>query len=381
MSEKLPINFEILKRARLSGNISIDDVAKKLNKDKQVIEDWENGFSSPSYFQLEKLAYEIYKRPVALFFFPEFPEESDLKAEFRTLPGNYIESLPPEIINLYKKAKVFQFNLEELYEGEIPVKFPILKEFNQNQVKNIKTLALKVRDIFSISIQKQIEFKNESEAFNNWREVFENNGIFVFLDAFKNENFSGFCIYDEKYPVIYVNNSMSENRKIFTLFHELYHLLLNNGGIDFRTEEFIYGIEDKYYNIEVLCNKFAGDFLVPDSEFNKSELTFDEEIIENLANKFKVSREVILRKFFNNGLINRDEYQNFIKKIYKNFKGKKKKSGGNYYYTQKKYLGNTYIELAFSKYFQNKISKKELGDYLNIKPKNLSDFENKVLYI
>lgn len=381
MSEKLPINFEILKRARLSCNISIEDVAMKLNKNKQIVEDWENGVSSPTYIQLEKLAYEIYKRPVALFFLPEFPEEADPKVDFRTLSGNIVENLPTQIINMYKKAKVFQFNLEELYEGEIPVKTQILKKFNQNQVENLKTLAFKIREIFDISMQKQINFKNESVAFDNWRGVFENNGIFVFLDAFKNDDFSGFCIYDEKYPVIYINNSMSDNRKIFTLFHELYHLLLNTGGVDFRTEESIYGIEEKYYNIEVLCNKFAGEFLVPDSEFDKYKKTFNEEIIEDLAVKYKVSREVILRRFLENGLINREEYQGLVNQIYKNSKRKKTKSGGNYYYTQKKYLGNTYIELAFSKYFQNKISRKELGEYLNIKPKNLLEFENKVLYI
>ena len=54
-------------------------------------------------------------------------------------------------------------------------------------------------------------------------------------------------------------------------------------------------------------------------------------------------------------------------------------SGGNYYYTKKAYLGDTYINLAFSKYFQNKISADNLAEYLGLKVKNIPTFEGYVL--
>jgi len=41
-----------------------------------VIEGWEAGASAPTYPQLEALAYKVYKHPLALFFFPEPPEDS-----------------------------------------------------------------------------------------------------------------------------------------------------------------------------------------------------------------------------------------------------------------------------------------------------------------
>ena len=37
------------------------------------IDAWERGEASPTYIQLEDLAYEIYRRPIALFFFPNVP--------------------------------------------------------------------------------------------------------------------------------------------------------------------------------------------------------------------------------------------------------------------------------------------------------------------
>jgi transcriptional regulator with XRE-family HTH domain len=47
---------------------SLEDGAKKLKKDISVIENWESGEDYPTYNQLEKLAYEVYQRPLALFF-------------------------------------------------------------------------------------------------------------------------------------------------------------------------------------------------------------------------------------------------------------------------------------------------------------------------
>ena len=53
--------------------------------------------------------------------------------------------------------------------------------------------------------------------------------------------------------------------------------------------------------------------------------------------------------------------------------------GGNYYRTQKSYLGQTYIEKVFSHYYQKRITRGQAADYLNIKSKNIGKFENLVL--
>lgn len=113
MKPKLPVNPEILRWARTSIGFSIEDVSVKIKKDIKIIKEWEAGLASPTYPQLEKLAYSVYKRPVAVFFFPALPQEENIKTEFRTIPDTMVDSLPPEIIKMYRKAKVFQFNLEE----------------------------------------------------------------------------------------------------------------------------------------------------------------------------------------------------------------------------------------------------------------------------
>ncbi len=75
MSEQIPVNPDMLKWARETAGLKPAEVAHKMGKDREIISLWEQGDDAPTYIQLEKLAYEIYKQPVALFFFPEPPEE------------------------------------------------------------------------------------------------------------------------------------------------------------------------------------------------------------------------------------------------------------------------------------------------------------------
>ncbi|MCP4567564.1 MAG: ImmA/IrrE family metallo-endopeptidase [FCB group bacterium] len=71
--------------------------------------------------------------------------------------------------------------------------------------------------------------------------------------------FSGFCLYDETFPVIYINNSQPATRQIFTLFHELAHLLLRTGGIDTPNDEYIQHLQGEAKQIEISCNQFAAE--------------------------------------------------------------------------------------------------------------------------
>lgn len=377
MTETIPVNKEILVWARQSMGLTIDDVAKKLDKEKDVIISWESGLSAPTYPQLEKLAYQLYKRPVAVFFFPSIPKESSPKTDFRTLPGTITDTLSPDIIKLYRKAKVYQINLKQLYEEKSPDSI-LTKYFTVDEDTEISLLCREIRNYLEIPIHDQFSWKSYDIAFKNWRNALETKGIYIFKDAFQNNNYSGFCVYDEEYPVIYINNSMAISRQIFTLFHELCHLLFHAGGIDFINSDVIANTDNKYKYYEVKCNEFAGEFLLPDDVFNHEHLSVDESNIEKLAKKYLVSKEVVLRKFLNKSIIDKNIYSNKVNEWYEEslIQKSKKPSTGHYYNTQKAYLGDNYISLVFSKYYQNKIQLDKVSDYLNVKVKNISTFEH-----
>jgi len=382
MTEGVPVNGDVLRWARETAGLNIDDVIEKIHRKGVTYETvlaWEAEIESPTYAQLERLAYEIYKRPLAMFFFPEPPEEATPKQSFRTLPDYEIEIMPSAMRMLVRKASVFQLNLYELYENVNPATKQIIQDLSFNPSVSAVEMAKIVREYFSITIEQQSSWKDTDKALKFWREKLEAHGIFVFKDAFHTDQFSGFCLYDEQFPVIYVNNSKPHTRQIFTLFHELAHLLFKTGGIDTRIDDYIDYLEGDNKQIEVLCNKFAGEFLVPTEDFNlRLKSTFiDDSLIEELARFYHVSREVILRRISDKGLINQKYYEDKVSAWMRESVTKSSKSsGGNPYNTKGAYLGKKYIEKAFSSYYQQRITSERLADYLGVKVKNLNGMES-----
>jgi Zn-dependent peptidase ImmA (M78 family) len=376
MKEKLPINKDIMVWARKSIGLSKEDAAHKIGRDVSEIEAWENGELSPTYSQLEHLAHDIYKRPIAVFFFPEVPVEETPKTAFRTLPDTVLNELPPEIVKLYRRAKLYQLYLEELFDGQKPVQQSLLDIFELNEKAQFHAITNAIRKEFGININDQSKWKTTEIAFKAWREVLEAKGIYVFKDAFKNDEYSGFCLYDEKYPIIFVNNSMPDSRQIFTLFHELGHLLYRTGGIDFRSREIVNTFQGYFLNVEISCNQFANEFLVPQDVFDSFQPTISEANFQRLADYFSVSREVILRNYLERGLVDTNYYEQMVAKWAEQAKQTKgEDSGGSYYYNKRAYLGERYINLVYGKYYQNKITIDNVAEYLNVKVKNLPTFE------
>ena len=88
-------------------------------------------------------------------------------------------------------------------------------------------LAQDVRDYLGIGIGKQKSWRDEDLALKQWRDSVVNAGVWVFKRSFQQEDISGFCLNHSWFPVIYINNGQSRTRQIFTLFHELAHLLFD----------------------------------------------------------------------------------------------------------------------------------------------------------
>ena len=389
MSERIPVNPDVLRWARETGGFGIDDVVDKLKRKRvtaETVVSWEEGTTSPTYAQLEKLAYEIYKRPLALFFFPEPPEEETPAESFRTLPQEEIDLLEPKLLYLVRQAKVMQENLRELFDGVNPAKKQVCSNITIRSSDTISDIAKKVRDYLGVKLDEQYALTTNEKALKYWREVLEKHGVFVFKDAFKDEECSGFCLYDDVFPVIYINNSQAKIRQIFTLFHELAHLLFRTGGIDLRHDDFIQRMKGPNKRIEVFCNKFAGEFLVPTKDIKPRirNQTIDDKLLTRLAKKYSVSREVILRKCLDLNHITKAFYETKVKE-WDEERLERGSSGSDsrhptYYDVKKAYLGAYYIEIAFSRYYQDRISIRQLADYLGMKEAHVTTFEGYALH-
>jgi Zn-dependent peptidase ImmA (M78 family) len=371
-SDILPVTAAVITWARKQAGYSLHDAAKYFKK----IEAWEQAQGAPTYSQLEQMA-EKFRCPVAVFFFPEPPDVPAVENSFRTISPGSLAQLPRFVRVLLRRAQAMQLNLAELNDGHNPADRVITRDLSFKLDTPVAAIADRIRVYLGVSIDAQIKWSNVDEALEQWRDIFASVGIYVFKDAFHAEQYFGFCLYDNDFPIIYVNNSSTKSRQIFTLFHELGHLLFHTSGVDITGERLV-PIDKDAARVEVICNALAGAFLVPEEDFFKAlgNMPPNRDTAEILANHFNVSREVIYRRFLDHDMVSDAEYTDAADTWRQQMK-KPKGGAGNYYNTMISYLGDQYIKLAFGQYYQHRISDVQLSEYLNIKPRNLPAFELK----
>lgn len=374
-------NEEVLRWARQSLNYSVEEVASRIGKSPDAIRDWEEGRSAPTYVQLETLAESVYERPVAIFFFPDPPEEEPLEGELRTLPEADRERLPPAVRLQLRKAKSYMLSLEELTGGVNPAEHLIWRDFRPTLRSDIPELADSVREYLGVDLEMQRGWPSTRVAMREWRRAVESAGVFIFKDNFGSEQISGFCLYDSEFPVIMVNNQNTFTRQIFTVFHELAHILLGLSGVtpdDLSYAADIENAEDR--RVEVTCNSFAAEVLVPSGSFPLGRIRRANDSLtelERMAREYSVSREVLLRRLLDAGLVPPDTYEELADRW--SSQRSAGGSGGNYYYTQMAYLGESYLGLAMSRYRSGDISRSELADHLGMKAENVDTMQAKYL--
>lgn len=376
VKEGLPITPAVVQWARERSGYTLEDAKRHFKK----IAAWEAGEALPTYVQVEDMA-ERFKVPVAVFFSPKPPAVPPLEKSFRTLTAEDFAAIPRRVRFFLRQGQAMQLNLTELNDGKNPSQRLITRDLKVTLNTSLDNIAADVRKYLGVSVDQQAGWKNVDQALDKWREVFATKaGIFVFKDAFRAPNYSGFCLYDDEFPVIYINNSSAKSRQIFTLFHELGHLLFHTSGVDLLDDPFIKHLGDAEQRIEVICNGLAARVLVPDDLLDTmlKGMKIGRLAASQLADHFNVSREVIYRKLLDRGLIAADEYVAAAKEWAAQMKKPdNKESSGNYYNSQYAYLGQRYIDLAFTRYHQQRFDRRQLAEYLNMKPKSLPTFAEK----
>ena len=124
---------------------------------------------------------------------------------------------------------------------------------------------------------------------------------------------------------------------MFTIVHELAHIWTgHSAGFDFRK------LQPANDPIEILCDKVAAEFLVPENSFN--EVWIKNPSISYASRYFRVSEIVIARRALDTGKLTRQQFFAFYEE-YSNREFAKKEqqsSGGDFYATTKKRLSLTF---------------------------------------
>lgn len=374
----------VLRWARESIGMSVEDVALKLKRPPEEVRAWEAaGGASPTYVQLETLAYKVLKRPLAVFFLPEPPQEVPPKREFRTLPDAELQALHVDTHLQVRRAHAFQLTLRELFDGGNPAERQRLLQARFDVAGSVVHQAKVVREILGVWLHDQITWRSDEVALKRWRESVEGLGVFVFKAPFKQKEISGFCLPADDFPLIYLNNSTPKTRQTFSLMHELAHLLLNVAGISKFDTGYIRLLPASAQRVEVFCNQMAAEMLMPSDDFAVQAKALPDNVealpdhvFADLGNRYGVSREAVLRRFLDLGRAGRGFYEAKAK-----FWADQKKagSGGDWYASQNTYLSERLAREVVSRHYRNQISVEQASEYLGIKARNFAGLEQRIL--
>ena len=373
------VNPKMLVWARESARMEIETAAKKARVSPERIELWERGEGRPTINQLRKLG-NAYKRPIAVFYLPEPPLDFQAMRDFRRLPGGGEGGESSELIFEIRSARNRREVAAELFRaiGEEPPEFPLEASLGDD----VERLASEIREFLLVDVNDQIAWKSGYDSFNNWRAALENAGVFVFqASGVEVSEARGFSISDASLPVIVVNIKDSVNGRIFTLFHELAHIMLREEGMCDLHDD------DRY---EAFCNGVAAATLMPINQILDEEVVlpktaasvWNDTEIKYLANRYGVSEEAALRRMLSLERTTASFYAKKREQYREQYIGRKGKRGPVPPFRKTiSRVGYAFAKLVLSNYYQDYITASDVSDFLEVRLKHLPKIEAAVFRI
>lgn len=195
---------------------------------------------------------------------------------------------------------------------------------------NIKEKILKVKNYIDINKFKEFKKSYSSVIPNEWLKkamsikdnnpeytkdigkfLFEN-GIILFVEELPDkdwERLDGFSCFFNDYPVIVIYKKEDKRRMLFTIMHEVYHLIYNENEDN----------ADKFAGCSLLTIKDLEDEYGKDIHNIKEDENNEnyKNIAKNLCGKYDISVEAATNTLKNYNILNKDidEYQPYFKEI------------------------------------------------------------------
>jgi len=374
---------ELLVWAREDLGLDLATAAKKIGVSEARLASWEEGEVRPSIAQLRKAA-SVYKRPLAVFYLPEPPRGFRALSDFRRAPGSRAGGASPELRLAIRRARSQRDTWIEL-RGLLDEPFaepPRLVDARQSP----ESFAKSARALLDLSLELQYGWGSEHRALSGWISSLEALDILVLhTQGVDVREMRGFSLSDGGAPVIVLNGSDSVRGRIFTALHEFAHILLNNTGVcDLHDGRDADASED----IEVFCNRVAAAILLPEDALRAEPALsrrrvsgrWEEAELHALAERYSVSREVVLRRLFAMGYTTWEFLQGRVDAYRVAYRLQKQReaasSGGpSWYRIHLRDIGRDYTRTALDAYHRSEITSSELSDYLEVKLNKLPKFE------
>jgi len=363
MFKEVQIKSDVLLTLIKTSGYDEEDIAKKLQISYERIKE-----GRLTYSQLKKLA-DVLKRPLVAFFSDEIPI---LKSppDYRL---NRDKKINPDVFLAQRRLDYLIKKLKKVggIETFIPP-FPL-------EISPIQ-LARQFRNYLNIDLIKNEKPEILLEKYKNIIE--EKLNLIIIEHPLKpkitkgrevSDDVRAFSIYAELSGIV-LNESDHPSVKLFSLFHEICHLLRRTSGLC----SLEYEVEKKFKE-ELYCNRFAAEFLVPSNDIKEELKKYSidtyiiSEVMDNLSKIYGVSKQVILLRLLYLNYISPHKYNEFKK--YLEEKGKEKQFGlRRWDKVFRNRVGNIVIKEAKRFLKENRISFYEALNILNVKAKYAQKF-------
>ncbi|MBP7612186.1 MAG: ImmA/IrrE family metallo-endopeptidase [Paludibacter sp.] len=208
----------------------------------------------------------------------------------------------------YRKRASIGKNITQRFENKCKLIGYIIDEFSESIEWLDFTLSpLNVEEGYTpqyiANYNRKLLKLTKDEPVKNIMSLLEQSGVIIYeIDEI--EKFDGVSfITDKGFPVIIVNKNFSNDRKRFTIAHELGHILLHN--------ENLYPISS-YRDKEKEANIFASEFLMPEDEIKNSLRQLKMSDLGDLKSYWLTSMSSVIRKAKDLNFLDDNRYRYFM---------------------------------------------------------------------
>ncbi len=376
--QSIPVNPHVLEWARMESGWPLDRVAKRLQVKPERVQAWEHGERQPTFRQVEELS-RFFHRPLSVFFLPKPPELPPLAAEYRRLTGVRPGHESPELRLALRQMIARRENALNLMAelGENIVEFSLVAHLNEEA----SAVGERLRSALSVSVDAQLQWQSEWEAWRAWRARVEGIGVLVFqFPKVSLSEVRGLSLLRSPLPVVGVNGKEMPEAKGYTLLHEVVHLMLANGKEE-KAALHEKRSSPEWSKVERFAEIAASHALIPENALRSalgarpSRTEWDFESMRKLARKFRITPLATATRLRESGYMTWAQYRTW-REAWDQFVASLPKRAGGFATPPEKALnrsGRPFAQLVLEALDANRITSVDAARFLDLKYQH---FEN-----
>jgi Zn-dependent peptidase ImmA (M78 family)/transcriptional regulator with XRE-family HTH domain len=392
-SERIPVAPAVLKWARETAGLTVEQAAKGLQVNPDTVLQWESGSRPPTIKQLRN-ASKRYGRPLAVLLLPAPAKDFQALRDFRRTDASG-DNAPwsPALRAEFRRA---------LSQREVILEIADLSGGGQGLAPGLEPstpgsaeeLGAAIRTALSLDDVPPRVWGHPHEALNLAVDAVERLNILVIRTrGVPVSEMRGFSISEWPVPVIALNGKDWPRPRLFTLLHEVAHLTLNSGGVcDLHEHR---GPAAQNDQVEHFCNQAAAAALLPADrvlahprvaplerphEWPLSDLA-------DLSKTFGASAEATLLRLVALEKATWDTYWARKAELEAEYsrareaekeRQRESEGGPNYYTVKARDLGHAYVASVLDAFRSRVITSLDVADYLDVRYDQLGKLEGAV---